>query len=187
MKYIVIGLFVLITIITVIIGSYVIKHDPENKNYESPIKDDTLLLNILDLITEDTFKDQLSNMLTKDLFIESCKETLLDIINKKINNNEYHYLNLSSKKIKSLSEEIINNSKEVNETLEELFINQINRNVSDAIEEDRKHIEYLKTFGEDPTTDPELHPKDNVDNIEEDDIIDISVEDIEDTGTVEDI
>jgi len=132
--------------------------------------------NYIRLLYSKEFEDSLKDipMMSYELFRERCLESLLSIINK--------YKN-SKVKIESLKSDL-----EIDNELKTIFIREINKTMKAAEDIESEAVAYHKTFGEEPDSDPELHPKEpNSNSIVDQENEYKSLEELRSTGTVEDI
>ena len=66
-----------------------------------------------------------------------------------------------------------------------MYSTKFEEGIKEAEQIEKEAIAYHKTFGEEPSGDPKLHPKDNTDINEDDIITELSLEDLVKSGVAE--
>lgn len=135
------------------------------------------------------------NLFSYESFRDICIYGIKNKVSEKISQEGYDWLKLSEDKLKiitkddilSLTESALK-SEQFDAIMANRFFDIVKDSVNEMEKEENNAIKYNSEFSKDPDGDPELHPREsNIDHSGDDDIDEISLEDLSSTGTIEDV
>lgn len=148
--------------------------------------DSFLYKRIQDVLNDEFLIDELNHMISKDLFKLFAREKIYDYMKLEINTDQCHS-HISKDILKNAVTQIIYEDSEIDSMLNNIFNAQLTINLSECENNLKEHQKFVDQFNENSKSDLELHPKEPISEVsEENDIPELSLDDIISTGTVED-
>lgn len=186
---------ILIIILIIIAFAYLIKLYIDRNKVLKAKKEQDYWMNgnngiynfLIDEIDALDFSEQLANLVSYELFKDSCIKKILDNINlddlKICIRIPDKYSIPDDEALRKYVENAIWNSKGLDSIFAKMFADQVAKNVALGEKEEVEHEKYVKTFGDDSNV--ELHP--NEKNEEEYEVPDSDLDDLYKSGLAEDV
>lgn len=149
---------------------------------------------IIGSVSEDNLSEQLDNLISYDVFKESCIRSIKSEIKKRIDLGGFDWINIPDNlKYNATTDYVLSaldsilDSDEVDKLLAKLFVNKVADNIKEAEKIEEEAIKYHESFGKEPDGDPILHSKEYENDYYEEQQEYKELEDLLDSGTIEDI